>query len=538
MTDEKAKQNARSDDSEPSDPLRFINACRNGDEQSVRELLNKNPMLVNTAANDAPLHYSVREGHGRIVQLLLQHDADPNSVTHNIWGHRLSTLDLAKARGFDNVVALVEEAVSKKHRRSLSDGPLHRALKENDLNGIKAELEKDPSLVNTIDDNGNTPLHRAAEAEDSEDTTEFVKFLLDHGAEIDVTNSLGFTPVYLTLFRNSGYTFARPRWGLTELLIARGAEYDINLASAKGDIDQVREFLAKDAGAVHFQAPCKKRPLSCAAEFGHRDIVELLLESGADPNAQEAEAYCTFPLVAAVLRNDLAMVEMLLEHGANPNAQTVGAEVALGNAIENSNTEMANLIASYGGAQPVHCYAWAGDVVTLAAVLNENPALALQAVYIPNPERPKEAAYALRLALHHGLDPKQISNWSLFRASGNADLLRAFLDAGANPNVSAGEGRTLLHYLAANSSAQESVHVLLEFGADINARDEIFRGTPLTWAVIGGNREMVEFFLEKGAAIDLPGDERWTTPRFWAEYLRHTEIVQVLSKATGPKQEP
>src|SRR6185436_7997278 len=120
----------------------------------------------------------------------------------------------------------------------------------------------------TIDDQGNTALHRAAEANESAGAAEFINFLLDHGAEIDVTNQLGFTPVYLTLFRNQGYTSARPRWGLMELLIATGAPYDINLASAKGDIDQVRAFLAKDAGTVHFQAPCKKRPLSCAAELG------------------------------------------------------------------------------------------------------------------------------------------------------------------------------------------------------------------------------------------------------------------------------
>jgi hypothetical protein len=84
-----------------------------------------------------------------------------------------------------------------------------------------------------------------------------------------------------------------------ELLLARGTPYDINLACVKGDIDKVRSLLAADIGAVHFQAPCKKRRLSCAAEFGRRDIVALLLAAGADPNAQEADGYNTFPLVAA-----------------------------------------------------------------------------------------------------------------------------------------------------------------------------------------------------------------------------------------------
>ena len=146
---------------------------------------------------------------------------------------------------------------------------------------------------------------------------------------------------------------------------------------------------------------------------------------------------------------------------------------------------------------------------------------------------PKEAIQALRLALHHGLDPKQISNWSLFRASGNADLLRAFLAAGADPNVSAGEGRTVLHYLALDSGSKDSIRVLLEFGADINARDDIFRGTPLTWAVIRGNQAIVEFLLASGAAATLPDDESWSTPIFWAEYLRHTEIANLLSLDRG-----
>jgi hypothetical protein len=385
-------------------------------------------------------------------------------VAWPIWGIPLRTVDVAAARGFSEVVALIDKAIE--------------ALRASDL----ATIQRDPSVVNTTDEHGNTPLHRAAQAEDTADSAEFMKFLLDHGAAVDVPNHLGFQPVYVTLYRNHPYTYARPRWGLFELLLlARGAPDDINLACVKRDIDKVRTLLAADPGAVHFQAPCKTRPLSCAAEFGRRDIVALLLAAGADPNAQEADGYDTFPLVAAAKHNDLAMVQMLLEHGANPNAMTDGAEVALSEAIER-NRDMANLIASYGGALPVHCLAWGGDIVTLAAVLRENPKLALPAIYIPNPQRPKEAAQALRLALHHGDNPKDIGLWSLFRASGNAELLHVFLDAGANANVNDedGGGCTLLHYLTAFPDTKPSIEVLLQFKANINARDSFFGFTPLT----------------------------------------------------------
>lgn len=515
-----------------TDGARMVAACISGDEATVRELLRKTPSLARQVPVGplAPLHYAVREGHAGIVQLLLQRGADAHEVVgQTLWGNPLRTIDVAAARGFTEVVALIDKAIEARQHLALSEGPLRRALRESDLAAIERELRRNPSAVNTTDEQGNTPLHRAAQAEDTAESAEFIKFLFDHGAVLDVPNQLGFTPVYVTLFRNHWFTYSRPRWGLFELLLARGVPYDINLACAKGDIDRVRALLAADAGTVHFQAPCKKRPLSCAAEFGHTDIVALLLAAGADPNAQEAEGYYTFPLVAAAKHNDLEMVKLLLERGANPNAMIEAAEVALSEAIEH-NRDMANLIASYGGALPVHCHAWAGDIVTLAAVLRENPKHALSAIYIPNPERPKEAALALRLALHHGINPKDICLWTLFRASDNPELLRVFLEAGANPDVNDESGCcTLLHFLTGFPDTKSSIEVLLQFKANINARDGFFGLTPLTWAVVHRCQDMVQFLLAHGAAVELPDDQPWTTPRFWAQHLEEPAIMQALA---------
>jgi ankyrin repeat protein len=508
------------------DGARMIAACTCGDEATVRKLLSETPSLAHEVLVGplAPLHYAVREGHVGIVQILFENGADAHGVVEQLCQIPLRTVDVAAARGFSEVVELIDKAIEARQRVALSEGPLRDALRESDLAAIERELRRDPSAVNSSDEDGDTPLHLAAQAEDTAESAEFMNFLLDHGASLDVPNRLGFTPVYVTLFRNHPYTYARPRWGLFELLLARAAPYDINLACAKGDIDKIRALLAADPGAVHFQAPCKKRPLSCAAEFGRRDIVALLLAAGADPNAREADVHLTFPLVAAAKRNDLAMVQMLLEHGANPNAMVDAGEVALLEAIEHGNRDLANLIASYGGTLPVHCM----DIVTLAAVLHQNPKLAGSAIYIPNPERPKEAAQALRLALHHGVNPKDICLWTLFRASPNPDLLRIFLEAGANPSVN-DEGYTLLHFLTAFPDTKPAMEVLLEFKANINARDNYFGFTPLTWAVLHRRLDLVQFLVAQGASIELPDDQPWTTPRFWAKHLDEPAIMRALA---------
>ena len=50
---------------------------------------------------------------------------------------------------------------------------------------------------------------------------------------------------------------------------------------------------------------------------GYRDLVEFLLDKGADPNAAEAGFTA---LHEAIMRRDEKMVSALLDHGADPNA--------------------------------------------------------------------------------------------------------------------------------------------------------------------------------------------------------------------------
>lgn len=69
-------------------------------------------------------------------------------------------------------------------------------------------------------------------------------------------------------------------------------------------------------------------PLICAAFKGHAECVKLLLERGADKEAQGKEAGRT-PLMRAALGGHLDCVRLLLEAGADAKARDISGKTAL-----------------------------------------------------------------------------------------------------------------------------------------------------------------------------------------------------------------
>ena len=132
-----------------TDGARMVAACTSGDEATVRELLRETPSLASQALVGplAPLHYAVREGHAGIVQLLLEHGADAHVVVDPLCRLPLRTVDVATARGFSEVVELIDKALQARHRLALSDGLLRGALRESDLAAIQRELRREEAGV-------------------------------------------------------------------------------------------------------------------------------------------------------------------------------------------------------------------------------------------------------------------------------------------------------------------------------------------------------------------------------------------------------
>lgn len=84
-------------------------------------------------------------------------------------------------------------------------------------------------------------------------------------------------------------------------------------------------------------------------------------------------------------------------------------------------------------------------------------------------------------------------------SSGDLDQLREHL--GAHPDQiqhTDHEGCTPL-VAAARDGRLEAVQILVDNGADLEARDPEYRRTPLAWAAFHGHHEIVAYLLEQGA---------------------------------------
>jgi uncharacterized protein len=86
---------------------------------------------------------------------------------------------------------------------------------------------------------------------------------------------------------------------IAQLLLDANPPLDVHDAAAVGRTRALAELLDADRDAPHRTASDGETPLHLAAAFGQKDAVELLLDHGADPSAQDGEGRTPAELAAA-----------------------------------------------------------------------------------------------------------------------------------------------------------------------------------------------------------------------------------------------
>jgi len=494
-----------------------IVAASTGDVATLRRLLEHHPRLARAGYWYAPaVHFAAREGHVEAVRLLLDAGADPEENGLN----DRTLVEMARERGHEQVAQMLERARDRPGKvvAQPADHPVHLAAERGDVTAVGALLDADPSLVGLGDRFGGTPLHRAVLG----GQIGLVTMLLDRRADIHALHGSAAWPAS-GLINHQAIDLAI--WGgrrqrghreIAKLLVSRGATYDLIIATVFGDLAGVRRMLDDNPSQISQTRPNGKRPLSAALEFGHDDIARLLLERGANPRWEPAEA-----VHAASSRGNLAILKVLLEHGADPNEEIDSASSPLGFA---ATPDIRTLLESYGAGLGDYDTTWIehddGRLKSIAA--EPQASFRIGAAFTMSAHRPDLLARLLGAGLRMPAVHTTCQGYLI-----NPDALRTLLAHGMSPNQMNWQHQPLLHH-ASTGDTPECATILLDAGATMTVRDDDYRSTPLAWAARANKPQMVEFLLSRGAPVNLPDDESWATPLAWAERRGHRQVASIL----------
>lgn len=539
---------------------RLAAAVQVGNTAQVRALLSARPELVamDMAGNDEhrALHYAVLRRDAAIVKLLMEAGADARK---GIFPHRdaTSALAIAKDREYNDIVAVIEE--EERLRRAEMSCPnatispvqdqINHAISKGDNDEAIRLLEVDGSLIQACDRDGGTPLHVAAQ----EANEEMLAWLLSRRAKARKQDVNGLTPLdRAALAADPRNEHAKRFPAIAKRLLDHGAEVTIRAAVALADAIRIRELVSADPVVLREINCMKGGLLTLAVNHGQVEIVRLLLDLGADVDErlmldelEEPTPSWGTPLWYAALAGHSDIAELLLDRGADPNANVYASGWPLRNAWGHKDDTVKRLLLARGAKPQPYMVAEAHDEGEARRLLETDASEGLAselAWSAADHGCPAIVELALKRLNWPSDNPKW--HWILIQPirgvgtnysdhEGHFQCMAVLLRHGIDANVSR-FGQTALHFAAARQGALSGAErarfaaLLLDHGARLDLRDDLLKSTPLGWACRWGRKELVELLIARGAPVNEPDAEPWATPRAWAEKMEQGSVLAVL----------
>lgn len=359
-----------------------------------------------------------------------------------------------------------------------SDYLLHVAAYQNDLEIVKQLLEQGADITEQ-DEQGLTAAHWAA----LQDNLEVFQFISSQGGNVLQKSHAGYSPFDLAISKNNQKVV---KW-----LVSQHRDFFINKQGVQGNT-----------------------PLLLATIFSHDEMVQFLIERGADLETTNDQGLT--PLIATVLTNDVEMAKLLVKKGAQIDYNTNMNPLYL--AASNNSIEVARFLIEQGA--DVNKEIREGYLFEGVALVGFGVPFLAGGLSAASPFVIVAGASALAFGGYLGWDARDIS---LMRETETYKKART--------DIASIYDTTPLH-VAAFKGHSEMVDLLIQYGADVNLQSEIDY-TPLHFATQEGHLEIAKKLLNRKADINLASHNG--TPLYVAVMNDHMDMVNLLlTEAADP----
>lgn len=476
-------------------------AVEQGDAARLKTLL-KSHADVNAAQADGStaLHWAAYRGDAGMAAQLLAAGAHPNVVMDT----GMTPLALAcEAGNADLVKALLRAGADVNQALAGGETPLMMAARTGSVPVLTQLLAKGAQVDVREKRRSTTALMWAA----ANANADAVQFLISKGADVSArsgTTAPGRSPYLappgrsriLDFIEGHGLSGTHPEDG-------KAANDPKAREEAQKRLADEREVAKRSIAAFPLNAPAKGErkqwggltSLQFAVREGSMETVKVLVDAGADVN-QRSEFGWTALLVAT--QNRYYKIGLfLLDHGADPNIANEGGWTPLYLATDNRNIE--------GGDYPTR----KPDMDHLDYIKR------LFAAHADPNLRMRSSTETRTIFTHQWLEEEGATPFLRASQSGDIVLLKLLLEHGADPKVNTDYGVTPLMvasgigwvegvtYEWSPQQTLETVKMLLDLGADVNAQDNLDGRTALMGAAHKGRNDVVDLLVKHGADLSL-----------------------------------
>ena len=294
-------------------------ASSNGHHQVVELLLSKDPDInIQNNNGSTALMFASGNGHHQVVELLLSKDPDINIQNNN----GVTTLMFASSNGHHQVVELL---LSRDPDINIQDNDGWTALMIASCNGhhqvVELLLSKDPD-INIQNNNGVTTLMFASR----NGHHQVVELLLSKDMDINIQRKCDILMEDII----SAFTKACDEGHSSivillskKLTILLNDERELLVAAAEGDIGTLVSMLYEVGMSPDTLLVGGITPLMIAASCGHIDIVDRLIQAGADVNKTNDKGKTALDILSGRKEEHTSsfIIDLLITNGTGTAAQ-------------------------------------------------------------------------------------------------------------------------------------------------------------------------------------------------------------------------